>query len=232
VTTPVSGPVTVSIDPTAEIAPSAIIGTGFRRLLDGRQPTIDGITVIQAGVWIGPYVTIGQGVRIGTHSVIEECANVQAEVVIGSRVLVAGRSWLGAGAKVGDNSIIKGHIGENSRVGAGCRVAGDLIHRQLDPTIPWDDPGAEEASPIVEDGAFVGWRAVIVGGVNIGAGAYICADALITKDVPAGHIACGRNQIMPPDDWRGDLGKSPFFRSREAGKLHRDGAADVERADA
>jgi hypothetical protein len=90
-------------------------------------------------------------------------------------------------------------------------VAGDLIHRQLDPSTPWDDPAAEESSPMVADGAFVGWRAVIIGGVNIGAGAYVCAGALITKDVPAGHIGCGRNEILAPSEWRGALGKSPFF---------------------
>jgi carbonic anhydrase/acetyltransferase-like protein (isoleucine patch superfamily) len=59
---------------------------------------------------------------------------------------------------------------------------------------------------------FVGWRAVIVGGVNIGPGAYVCAEALITKDVPAGYIAHGRNQMTHPGAWPGALGKSPFFR--------------------
>ena len=90
--------------------------------------------------------------------------------MIGSRVVVAGRSWIGIGATVGDDSVIKGHVGDNARIGARCRIAGDLIHRQLDPSIPWDDPAAEEPAPVVEDGAFVGWRAVVVGGVNIGQG--------------------------------------------------------------
>ena len=112
---------------------------------------------------------------------------------------------------VGDGSVIKGHIGDGARIGARCRVAGDLIHRQLDPSLDWDDPGSEEAAPIVQDGAFVGWRALVVGGVNIGAGAYVCAGALVTTDVPAGRIASGRNQITHPSQWRGALGKSHFF---------------------
>jgi len=197
--------------PDASIAPTAIIGNPFRPLLDGREVRVDRPTEIGAGVSIGHYTVVGQGARIGAGSIIEEFVNIQPQSEIGSRVLVTSRSYIGMGATVGDDCVIKGHVGENSRVGARCRIFGDLIHRQLDPTIPWDDPAAEEQDPVVEDGAFVGWRSVIVGGVTIGEGAYICADALITKDVPAGHIARGRNQIMHPDSWRGALGKSPFF---------------------
>jgi UDP-3-O-[3-hydroxymyristoyl] glucosamine N-acyltransferase len=203
------------IDPSAEVDPTASIGRRFRPLLDGRPVTVDAPTVIEAEVYVGPHANVGRGAVIGAHSIVEEYANIQPEAVIGCRVLVAGRSWVGAGARVGDGSVVKGHIGENCRIGTGCRVAGDLIHRQLDPSTPWDDPAAEESSPIVADGAFVGWRSVIIGGVIIGAGAYVCAGALITRDVPAGHIACGRNEILAPSKWRGALSKSPFFQ--EAG---------------
>lgn len=205
-----------TIDPTARISETATIGNPFRPLLDGRQVRSGRETVIGPRVWIGQYVAIGQGVTIGADSILEDFVEVQPETVIGSRVLVAGRSWLGLGVTVDHDCVIKGHIGDNSRIGAGCRIAGDLIHRQLDPSIPWDDPTAIEPAPIVEDGAFVGWRAVIVGGVNIGAGSYVCAGALITKDVPAGHIASGRNQITHPSAWPGALGKAAFFQLRDA----------------
>jgi acetyltransferase-like isoleucine patch superfamily enzyme len=205
-----------AIDPTAQIAQTAIIGNSFRPLLDGRQLRADRGIVIGAGVWIGQYATIGQGVTIGADSTLEDFVGVQPGTVIGSRVLVTSRSYIGIRVTVDHDSVIKGHIGDYTRIGAGCRIAGDLIHRQLDPSIPWDDPVGEEPAPIVEDGAFVGWRAVIVGGINIGAGAYVCAGALITKDIPAGHIACGRNQIMHPRAWPGALGKSPFFQDRQS----------------
>lgn len=197
--------------PDASIAQTAIIGNPFRPLLDGREVKVDRPTTIGAGVSIGHYTIVGEGARIGAGSIIEEFVNIQPGSEIGARVLVTSRSYIGMGATVGDDCVIRGHVGENSRVGRRCRIFGDLIHRQLDPSIPWDDATAEEPEPVVGDGAFVGWRSVIVGGVNIGEGAYICADALITKDVPAGHIARGRNQIMHPDNWRGALAKSPFF---------------------
>jgi bifunctional UDP-N-acetylglucosamine pyrophosphorylase / glucosamine-1-phosphate N-acetyltransferase len=200
--------------PAAYIAPTAIIGKPFRPLLDGREIRVDRATEMGAGVWIGHFTTVGQGVTIGAGSIIEEFVVIHPRSEIGSRVLVTSRSYIGIGVTVGDDSVIKGHVGDNSRVGVGCRIFGDLIHRQLDPSIPWDDATAEEPEPMIGNGAFVGWRALIVGGVNIGEGAYVCAGALITKDVPAWHIAYGRNQITHPDNWPGALGKSPFFHQQ------------------
>lgn len=101
-------------------------------------------------------------------------------------------------------------------VGSGCRVFGDLIHRQLDPTRPWDAPDAREDSPSVEDGAFVGWGATVVGGITIGRGAYVCAGATVTQDVPAGCIVTGINERHTPGEWKGALGKSEFFRASDA----------------
>ncbi len=203
----------VKIDPSAQISRTAAIGNPFRPLLDGRHKRVIRETAIGPRVWVGEFVTVGQGARIDADSIIEDFASIQSDAEIGSRVLVSGRSWVGLGAKVGDDCVIKAHIGDNSQIGAHCRIAGDLIHRQLDPSIPWDDPAADEPAPIVKDGAFIGWRAIVVGGVNIGEGAYVCAGAVITKDVPAGYIACDRNQIMHPSAWPGALGKTPFFRT-------------------
>lgn len=206
-----TGNATAVIDDSAVIAATAVIGSPYRPLLDGRQVRAARPTEISKGVWIGQFTSIGQGVRIGAASLIEDYVQIQARAEIGERVLVTGRSWIGLDARVGNDSVIKGHIGDSARIGRNCRVAGDLIHRQLDPSRGWDDEGAEEPAPFVDDEAFIGWRAVIVGGVNIGRGAYVCAGALVTRDVPPGWIAAGKNRFMPPSRWRGRLAKSPFF---------------------
>jgi acetyltransferase-like isoleucine patch superfamily enzyme len=200
-----------AIESLSHIAPTAIVGNPFRPLLDGRHLEADGYPAIGDKVWVGHYTTIGSDAAIGAHSVLEDFVIVQPRAVIGTGVLVTTRSFIGIEARVGDNCVIRGHVGDHSRVGTGCRIAGDLIHRQLDPSIPWDDPGGVEPAPIVGDGAFIGWRAMIIGGVNIGPGAYVCAGALITQDVPSGHIAYNRNQVVPPYSWPGALGKSAFF---------------------
>jgi acetyltransferase-like isoleucine patch superfamily enzyme len=202
------------IHESASIAPTAIIDSPYRPLLDGRQVQVGRRTEISKDVWIGQFTAIGQGVRIGAGSLVEDYAAIQALSEIGERVVVAGRSWIGLGVTVGDDSVIKGHIGDSVRIGQHCRVAGDLIHRQLDPSRGWDDEDVKEPAPKVGDGVFIGWRAVIVGGVTIGRGAYVCSGALVTKNVPAGCIASGKNQFTQPSQWRGRLAKSPFFQGR------------------
>ncbi len=203
----------VAVDVTARVAETAVIGAPFRPLCDRRQRTTMSETLIGANSWIGHHTMIGQGAVIGAGTIIEDQVRVEAEAIVGERVLVISRSQICLGAKIADDCVIKGYVGDYCEVGKGCRIAGELIHRQLDPSIPWDDPAADEPAPVVADGAFVGWRAVVVGDVKIGAGAYICAGALITRDVPAHHIAYGRNQIAHPTDWPGALGKSPFFQA-------------------
>lgn len=202
------------IHQSASIASTAVIDSPYRPLLDGRQVKAGRRTEISKDVWIGQFTTIGQGVRIGAGSLVEDYVEIQARSEIGERVVVTGKAWIGLGVTVGDDCVIKGHIGDSVRIGQHCRVAGDLIHSQLDPSRGWDDEGAEEPAPSVGDGAFIGWRAVIIGGVKVGRGAYVCSGALVTKDVPDGCIASGQNQFTQPSRWRGRLGKSPFFQAR------------------
>jgi len=210
----VNGNGTALIHDSASIARTAVIDSPYRPLLDGRQVQVGQPTEISKDVWIGHFTAIGQGVRIGAGSLIEDYVEIQALSEIGERVVVEGRSWIGLGVTVGDGCVIKGHIGDSAHIGQNCRVAGDLIHRQLDPSRGWDDEGVEEPAPYVDDGVFIGWRAVIVGDVKVGRGAYVCSGALVTKDVPAGCIASGKNQFTHPSRWRGRLGQSPFFQAR------------------
>lgn len=90
-----------------------------------------------------------------------------------------------------------------------------------DPGRPWDADEAQEVSPTIEDDAFVGWGATIVGPATIGRGAYVCAGAIVTRSVPDGMIVSGTNQVHSPHEWRGELGESEHFR--------RSGAADPSR---
>ena len=58
------------------------------------------------------------------------------------------------------------------------------------------------AAPQVEDGVYIGAGAKILGGVRIGRGATVGANAVVTKDVPAGSTVVGANRILS--------GRSPY----------------------
>ena len=52
------------------------------------------------------------------------------------------------------------------------------------------------AAPDIEDGVYIGAGAKILGGVRIGRGATVGANAVVTKDVPAGKTVVGANRVL------------------------------------
>lgn len=72
-------------------------------------------------------------------------------------------------------------IGENVVIGHQVTLGG----RDLTNTVPQ-----------VEDGVYIGAGAKILGGVRIGRGATVGANAVITKDVPAGATVVGANRLL------------------------------------
>ncbi len=66
-------------------------------------------------------------------------------------------------------------------IGANCR-----IHQHV--TIGWDGRGG---APRIGDNVVIYTGAVIIGGITIGDGAIIGANAVVTKDVPPGVVARG-----------------------------------------
>jgi acetyltransferase-like isoleucine patch superfamily enzyme len=116
--------------------------------------------------------------------------------------------------RVGDECVIGGFVGERSVIGRKCRIFGKLVHLQHEPHKGWDDDDVAEPSPRVEDGAFIGFNAIVAGGITIGERAYVCAGAIVTKDVPDRHVASGKNRIAHFSRWKGPLKDSEFFIER------------------
>jgi serine O-acetyltransferase len=52
------------------------------------------------------------------------------------------------------------------------------------------------STPIIEDGVYIGAGAKILGRVRVGRGATVGANAVVTRDVPAGAIVVGANRIL------------------------------------
>ena len=54
--------------------------------------------------------------------------------------------------------------------------------------------------------------------MNLGEGCYVCAGAIITKDVPPGFIARRVNELVEPEEWSGTLSQSDYFRRSSKGE--------------
>jgi serine O-acetyltransferase len=76
----------------------------------------------------------------------------------------------------------------------GARIGNDVvIGHQV--TIGGRD--LTSATPVIEDGVYIGAGAKILGGLLIGRGATVGANAVVTKDVPAGATVVAANRILP-----------------------------------
>ena len=88
-------------------------------------------------------------------------------------------SYVNIGARVGAGSMVDtwATVGSCAQIGAGVHLAGGVgIGGVLEPV---------QAAPVViEDGAFIGSRCVVVEGVHVGAGAVLGAGVVLTANTP------------------------------------------------
>jgi maltose O-acetyltransferase len=103
-------------------------------------------------------------------------------------VFVGEQSWIGAGGRfiAGSSSCIS--------IGARCDIGPEVMmvagSHELGPTAQRAGPGISDPI-VVEDGAWIGARSTILGGVTIGRGAVVAAGAVVINDVPANTLVGG-----------------------------------------
>lgn len=83
-------------------------------------------------------------------------------------------------------------IGDGVKIGNDCRIYQNVTIGLIE-NMPAAD--AVNRYPTIEDRVIIYAGAVIAGPVTIGAGATIGANAVITRDVPPGAVAFGKDQI-------------------------------------
>ncbi|WP_181351144.1 bifunctional UDP-N-acetylglucosamine diphosphorylase/glucosamine-1-phosphate N-acetyltransferase GlmU [Thalassobacillus sp. CUG 92003] len=160
---------------------------------------IDGVSVIQDDVTIGPHSTIsncdigtgteitqsvardsqiGARVYIGPYAHIRPQVNVDDDAKIGNFVEVK-KASVGKGSKVSHLS----YIGDAS-IGSGVNLGCGTI------TVNYD--GHNKHLTTVEDDAFIGCNSNLIAPVTVGKGAYVAAGSTINKDVPAEALSIAR----------------------------------------
>lgn len=108
---------------------------------------------------------------------------------------------LGRGVGLSSNSVcaaLRIHIGEGTFVGAGAMIFDNDFHSPVGEWA-WGDAVPENPQPIIIGrGVFIGTGAIILKGVTIGDRAVVGAGAVVTKDVPARHLAAGNPARVIP----------------------------------
>lgn len=125
-------------------------------------------------------VTIGPGSRLGKHVLIYGSGTV----TIGSNVLLNG-PWIGCerSITIGDECLI-----------SDCAIA-DSDYHNLEPHLRHCPPGPKVSAPIViERNVWIGARATVMKGVNIGADSAVGLACVVRKSVPPGVVVIGNPQ--------------------------------------
>jgi acetyltransferase-like isoleucine patch superfamily enzyme len=184
-----------------EIAPSAIIHQKRanlpNKIVIGEYSVIgkkanylkkNHTTSISSNCVIGSHVIIYEGVIISKLTQVEDFCRIGEKTWIGKNCRIVYGAKIYGHVKIGNNCVIGGFICEDVKIGNNCRIFGELVHKFSCPPETyhdmekWDKGG--EKAPVIHNNVFIGFGAKIVGGIEIGRGAFIFPNAIVTKDVP------------------------------------------------
>ncbi len=142
--------------------------------------------ILHNNVWINALCR--SGIRIGNNVTLREGTIIDCTGVINE---------LGEGLVIGDDVgfshgcfiQVRGpvHIGSKVLFGPGVYVFSEN-HRADRTDIPISEQGTIRKGIIIEDGAWVGARSLILDGVRVGRNSIIAAGSVVTKDIPECEI--------------------------------------------
>ena len=79
----------------------------------------------------------------------------------------------------------------NATIGSNCKIFSNVTIGDQ-----WSGVVRTEAAPTIGNHVMIGAGAVILGSIKVGDNSIIGANAVVTKDVPAGSLVVGANKIM------------------------------------
>ncbi len=163
----------------------------------GRSVKIKHKHLIKMGksIIIGDYVEINalsiNGIEIGNNVTIHrntiiECTGVIRQIgeglIIGNNVGIAQNCFIQVRGEV--------KIGNNVIFGPNVSIFSEN-HNFSNPDLPVNVQGETRKGVSIEDGVWIGTRAIILDGVHIGKNSIVAAGSVVTKDVPQYAIVGG-----------------------------------------
>jgi acetyltransferase-like isoleucine patch superfamily enzyme len=176
-----------AIEDHAVLGKRPILAAGSRARASDRQP-----------------VALGERVTIGTAAVIFDGVTIESDAAVGDQANIRERTVVAARAEIGRGTALGGdvRIGAGARVGGGCwlttgtvveaeAVLGARVVTTNDHTMARLASDRPLRAPVVRRGCTIGAGAVLLPGVELGAGARIAAGSVVTRDVAPGEAVSG-----------------------------------------
>lgn len=176
---------------------------------------------IDVGCIFAGEVTLGDGVRVGAYSVIQNTSVSAGTNIapyshidsseVGANCYIGPYARLRPGSKLADDA----HVGnfveiKNSEIGQGSKanhlsyIGDSTVGSRVNigaGTITCNYDGANKHRTIIGDDAFIGSDTQLVAPVTIGKGATIGAGSTITKDTPEGELTLSRSKQISIAGW-------------------------------
>jgi acetyltransferase-like isoleucine patch superfamily enzyme len=160
-----------------------------------RVPASDGELVLGAGSIVGANAVLYSGSIYGTQVMISDLATVREgcavsdHVVLGRGVMVMYETRIGERTRVIDGAILTGRMILEADVFVGpgvCSINDNDVYLKRFGALPFSVKG-----PVVRRFALIGAGANLAAGVEIGMGAVVAPNAMVTRDVPAWSVVAG-----------------------------------------
>ena len=143
---------------------------------------------------VHPHATVGAGTSIWGLACVRENAVLGRECIVGRGAYIEDGVVLGDRVKVQTNALLfkPASIADDVFIGPAVVLTNDRYPRSSTPdgALKREDDWTAEGV-VIERGASIGARSVILPGVRIGTYAMVAAGATVTKDVPSYAIVVG-----------------------------------------
>jgi bifunctional UDP-N-acetylglucosamine pyrophosphorylase/glucosamine-1-phosphate N-acetyltransferase len=177
---------------------------------------------IDLNVLLEGEVVLGDGVRVGAHSVIRNCriaagteirehcvienADIGPKCMIGPFARIRPGTELAAAVQIGNFvEIKKSQVGGGSKINHLSYIGDSTVGADVNigaGTITCNYDGANKHRTVIGDRAFIGSDTQLVAPVTVGAGATIGAGSTITSDAPPEMLTLSRNKQVTLKGWQ------------------------------
>ena len=181
----------VSIGSDSIIDDDATVGYDLERI--GRPTAIGTGARIRAGTVIYAGVEIGERFTTGHGALIREDTTIGDDVLVGSSVVIDGTCTVGSHVSMQTGCYVPAEtrIGDRVFIGPAAVLTNDKHPIRQD---------ADLRGPTIEDDVSIGANATILPEVRLGAGSFVAAGSVVTRDVPPATLAIGspaRHRELP-----------------------------------